>query len=247
MPGSTVTRLRSPCRFSSGVIGSESPHSNTTVDTQSRTLHPSLHLCLSGKPNHVCGTRGQALHFDMLRVVTRLNRWRDLPVYKRRILTGMTSLLVVGTLGLAGCSTNSSTTNNEVSVVGNSTSNNTQSHPSAQHKYLTSAAATLNPENGTQVTGAATMTLNTNTHELTVVAECSGLRAGEKYKVAIVNKTSGKTLYNLKSFTADKHGEGVVSTVFKNVKELPATNTRIGIYRGTALVASGDIKRGGQH
>jgi hypothetical protein len=167
-------------------------------------------------------------------------------MYKRRILTGMTSLLVVGTLGLAGCSADTST-NNEASVVGNATSDSTQTHPATQHKFLTSAAATLNPDNGSQVTGAATMTLNTKTHELTVVAECSGLRAGEKYKAAIYSKTSDKTIYNLRSFTADKHGEGVVTTVLKNVKELPGTDTRIGIYRGTALLASGDIKRAGQH
>jgi hypothetical protein len=168
-------------------------------------------------------------------------------MYKRRILTGMTSLLVVGTLGLVGCSADRSTNNNEVSAVGNSTSNNTQNHSALQHKFLTSAAAMLNPENGSHVTGAATMTLNTKTHELTVVAECSGLKAWEKYKAAIFDKTSDKTIYNLRSFTADKHGEGVVTTVLKNVKELPATDTRIGIYRGTALLASGDIKRAGQH
>jgi hypothetical protein len=168
-------------------------------------------------------------------------------MYKRHILTGMTSLLVVRTLGLAGCSTDTSTNNNEASVVGNSALNSMQIYPAARHKYFTSAAATLNPNNGNQVTGAATMTLNSKTHELTVVAECFGLRAGEKYKAAIIDKRSGKKIYNLKSFAADKHGVGIVTTILKNVKELPATDTRIGIYRGTALLASGDIKRAGQH
>ncbi|CAM3776356.1 hypothetical protein ALPO108162_05015 [Alicyclobacillus pomorum] len=61
----------------------------------------------------------------------------------KRILTGVTSLLILGTLGLTGCSTNTST-NNEASGVSNSTS---KSHTTTHNKNLTSATAALKPQN----------------------------------------------------------------------------------------------------
>jgi hypothetical protein len=161
----------------------------------------------------------------------------------KRILTGVTSLLILGTLGLTGCSTNTSTSN-AASGVSNSTS---KSHTTTQNKNLTSATAALKPQSGSKVEGMATMTLNTKSHELTVVAELSGLKAEEKYEAAIYNTTSGKPIYDLKSFTADKHGNGLLNTVIKNVKEIPSTDSRLGIYRkGTtsaSLLAYGDIKQ----
>jgi hypothetical protein len=168
-------------------------------------------------------------------------------MYKRRILTGMTSLLIAGTLGLAGCNTDTSAHN----AGGNATSNSTQSHTAKQNKNLTSATATLKPQNGSNVEGMATMTLNTKSHELTVVAELTGLKAGEKYEAAIYDNGSGKTIYNLKSIKADKHGDGVLTRVIKNVKKIPSTDSRLGIYQGKttskSLLASGDIKPAGKH
>lgn len=64
----------------------------------------------------------------------------------KRILTGVTSLLILGTLGLTGCSTNTST-NNEASGVSNSTS---KSHTTTHNKNLTSATAALMPQNGSK-------------------------------------------------------------------------------------------------
>jgi hypothetical protein len=170
-------------------------------------------------------------------------------MYKHRILTGMTSLLIAGTLGLAGCSTN--TSGNNAASTGNATSNTTQSHTAKQNKNLTSATATLKPQNGSKVEGMATMTLNTKSHELTVVAELTGLKAGQKYEAVIYHKKSGKMTYNLNSIKADKHGDGVFTRVIKKVKKIPSTDSRLGVYQGRtnskSLLASGDIKPAGKH
>jgi hypothetical protein len=170
-------------------------------------------------------------------------------MYKQRILTGVTSLLVIGTLGLTGCSTGASTSNG-ASASSNSSSYTMQSNN--QHRNEIRATVTLKSPSGDKSDGMASMTLNTKSHELTVVLEVSGLKPGGKYGVDIYNTVSHKTVYNLKPFTGDKQGDGLDTTVIKNVKEIPSTSTasQLGVYRAgsanTSPLVYGDIKQAGK-
>jgi len=165
-------------------------------------------------------------------------------MYKQRILTGMTSLLFLGTLGLTGCSTGAST-NNGASASSHSSANAT--HANDQHENEKSASVTLKSPSGATAGGMASMTLNTKFHELTVVAEVSGLKVGVKYVAKIENTVSHQTTYDLKTFTADKSGNGLLNMVIKNVKEIPSTGSRLGIYQaskmGTSPLLYGDIQK----
>jgi hypothetical protein len=142
---------------------------------------------------------------------------------RNRIMTTVTSVLLLGTLGITGCGRSSSTTN--------TTSGPSNHQSSAQAKYLTSATANLKSQSNPKTEGVATMTLDSRSHTLTIVAEVSGLEPGEKYKAAIENTKTSKTIYTLQTVKADKTGYVLFHSEEKDVKALPPSGSEIVVAR----------------
>lgn len=132
-------------------------------------------------------------------------------------------------------STNSSsmsTTNNasatptqNMETSGNSATNATQQQATAD---LTS---TTNPN----IKGTATLVLNPSTNELTVTEKVSGLVPNSSHPEHIHSGTPtnpGKIVYPLNTLIADSQGNATVTTVIKDVTQIPASGWIINIHQG---------------
>jgi hypothetical protein len=155
---------------------------------------------------------------------------------RNRIMTTVTSVLLLGTLGITGCGTSSSTTN--------TTSGPSNHQVSKEAKYLTSAKSNLKSQSNPKIEGVATMTLDSRSHTLTIVAEVSGLMPGAKYKATIENSKTNKTIYTLQTVKADKTGSALFHNDEKDVKALPPSGSEIVVFARADTKAQGPVVTG---
>jgi hypothetical protein len=87
----------------------------------------------------------------------------------------------------------------------------------------TSAIVTLNPTKGSKVKGTATLTLDSKTHQLTVVVKATGFTPNSVHPEQIHNAKTGVVIYCLDNLTANKSGDAIATTVIRGVKSIPAT------------------------
>ncbi|WP_157076400.1 CHRD domain-containing protein [Alicyclobacillus kakegawensis] len=150
----------------------------------------------------------------------------------RKSLAVVAPLMMIATLGIAGCGTNSSPTTNTTSHATKSTAKPVSKTKSRAKSVTTSAIATLNSTKGSKVKGTATLTLNAKTHQLTVTVKATGLAPGSVHPELIRSGTttkSGQVVYKLKNLTANKHGDADATTVVKSVKSIPASGWVINV------------------
>lgn len=172
-----------------------------------------------------------------------------------RALITAASVITIATLGLAGCGTSNSTNNTATSS--SATQNTTSNTVSGDAKTVTkttskspvaSANATLISTKGSKVKGTASLTLDSKTHQLTVVVKATGFVPNSVHPEHIHSGTTAKTgpvVYALGNLTANKSGDATATTVIKGVKSIPTSGWVINIHQSTkdlTVLSSGDVK-----
>lgn len=175
-------------------------------------------------------------------------------------------LVLVGSFALAGCGTtnNTSTTSsnssssNSTSSTNNTTTSSTNTTGTGQSSKSTATSQTasvkLAPVRSSKAMGSAKLTLNTKTHELTVIVKLTGLVPNSIHPEHIhsgVVPHVGKVIYPLHNLVANKAGDATATTVIKNVKKIPSTGWVIDVHQGPNLkganavpIANGNVVLG---
>lgn len=94
-----------------------------------------------------------------------------------------------------------------------------------------------------KVAGAASLTIDHKTKQMTVALELSGLKPGAKYSATVVD-SSGTKVYALKPVTADKTGSAVSVTKLTKVAAF-GTKWSVNVAQAGTVVATGHIKTTG--
>lgn len=91
-----------------------------------------------------------------------------------------------------------------------------------------------------KLSGAASLTLNDKTHQLTIALELNGMQPKGTYTEAIAT-AGGQVLHDLKPIQPDKTGSGASLTTVSPVEALDVSWV-INVYSGKSVAASGHMR-----